>query len=132
MPNMVLSSYCPWRSLIARRTGSMGAEMSFVVAETSLLQAAASDLAGIRTALADAASVVAGPTTGVLPAAADEVSGALAALFGNFGQQFQLLNAQAQAFHAQFVAMMNSGVGAYVSTEFANAEQAIANAIGTP
>jgi PE family len=106
--------------------------MSYVVAETGLLQAAASDLAGIRTALADAASVVAGPTTGVMPAAADEVSGALASLFGNFGEQFQVLNAQAQAFHTQFVAMMNSGAGAYLSTELANAEQAIASVASTP
>src|SRR6516162_6392743 len=104
--------------------------MSFVIAAPDLVQGAAQDLAGIHASLAEAASVVAGPTTGVVPAAADEVSAAISAMFGNFGQEFQLLSAQAQAFHAQFVSLMNAGVGAYVSTEVANAQQAVANAIG--
>jgi len=104
--------------------------MSFVIAAADLVQGAAQDLAGIHASLAEAASVVAGPTTGVVPAAADEVSAAISAMFGNFGQEFQLLSAQAQAFHAQFVSLMNAGVGAYVSTEVANAQQAVANAIG--
>ncbi|QLL07918.1 PE family protein [Mycobacterium vicinigordonae] len=106
--------------------------MSYVVAATDLLEVAASDLAGINTVLAEAASAAAVPTTGVIPAAADEVSQALAALFGNFGRQYQLMSAQAQTFHAQFVAMMNSGAGAYVSAELANAGQAIANAVVAP
>jgi hypothetical protein len=104
--------------------------MSFVIAAPDLVQGAAQDLAGIRASLAEAAATVAAPTTGVVPAAADEVSAAISALFGNFGQEFQLLSAQAQAFHAQFVGLMNAGAGAYLSTEVANAQQVVANAFG--
>ena len=103
--------------------------MSFVTAAPDLVQGAAQDLAGIRASLAEAAAMVAAPTTGVVPAAADEVSAAISAMFGNFGQQFQVLSAQAQAFHGQFVSLMNAGAGAYLNTEIANAEQAAMNAI---
>ena len=105
---------------------------SFVVAVPDLVQGAAQDLAGIQASLSEAAATIAGPTTGVMPAAADEVSAAIAAMFGNFGQEFQFLNAQAQAFHAEFVNVMNAGAGAYLSTEIANAEQALTNAVGAP
>jgi hypothetical protein len=103
--------------------------MSFVIAAPDLVQGAAQDLAGIRASLAEAAAMVAGPTTGVVPAAADEVSAAISAMFGNFGQQFQVLSAQAQAFHGEFVSLMNAGAGAYLNAEIANAEQAAMNAI---
>jgi len=59
--------------------------MSYVIAAPDLVQSAAQNLAGIRASLAEAAASVAGPTTGVVPAAADEVSAAISALFGNFG-----------------------------------------------
>jgi hypothetical protein len=106
--------------------------MSFVIAAPEAFQAAANDLAGIRASLADATASAAASTTGVVPAAADEVSAAMSAMFGNFGREFQWLSAQAQAFHAEFVSLMNAGAGAYVSTEVANAEQAVASAINAP
>ncbi|MGO9927040.1 MAG: PE family protein, partial [Mycobacterium sp.] len=106
--------------------------MSFVVAVPEQVQAAAHDLAGIRSMLAEASSSVAFPTTAVVPAAADEVSAAIATLFGNFGQQYQLLSAQAQAFHTEFVDLLNAGAGAYLSTEIANAEQNLLNAVNGP
>ncbi|MCV7381528.1 hypothetical protein BST11_21320 [Mycobacterium alsense] len=98
--------------------------MSFVTASPDLLESAAANLAGIRSSLADAAAMAASPTTGIATAAQDEVSVAIAAMFGDVGQQFQALNAQAQAFHQQFVSMMNAGAGAYASAEAANAAQA--------
>lgn len=99
--------------------------MSFVVATPGLVESAAQDLAGIRSSLADVAATVAGPTTGIASAAQDEVSVAIASLFGNFGEEFQTLNAAAQSFHAQFVSLMSSGAGAYVSAETANAAQTV-------
>lgn len=93
------------------------------------VQAAVQDLAGIRSLLAEAAAGAAGPTTAIVPAAADQVSAAISATFGDFGREFQWLNAQAQAFHAEFVSLLNAGAGAYASTEIANAEQVVANAI---
>ncbi|MEY8016525.1 PE family protein [Mycobacterium servetii] len=106
--------------------------MSFVVTVPEAIQAAAQDLAGIRSVLAEALTTTATPTTGVVPAAGDEVSAAVAATFGNFGKEFQSLSAQAQAFHAEFVNVINVGAGAYLSTEFANAEQTLANAVTAP
>ncbi len=106
--------------------------MSFLVTSPEQIQAAAEDLAGIRSSLVEAASSAAAPTTAVLPAAADEVSAAISAMFGKFGQEFQWASAQAQAFHAEFVSLINTGAAAYVSTELANAEQAMANAINAP
>ncbi|WP_156689644.1 PE family protein [Mycobacterium sp. Marseille-P9652] len=97
--------------------------MSFVNVTPELIEEASQNLAGIRSSLAEAADAAMGPTTGVAAAAGDEVSAAIAALFGNVGQQFQALSAQAQAFHGTFVAMLNAGAGAYLSTEAANAAQ---------
>jgi PE family len=107
-------------------------DMSFVTAAPDLVEAAAQDLAGIRSSLMEASASVAAPTTGVVPAAADEVSAGVAALFGNFGKEFQAVSAQAQAFHAEFVNAMNAGAAAYVSTEAANAGQALLGAVAAP
>ena len=95
--------------------------MSFVTATPDLVQGAAQSLAGIRSSLAQATTVAAGPTTGIAAAAQDEVSLAIASLFGNVGQEFQGLSAQAQAFHTQFVSAMNGSAAAYVSAEAASA-----------
>jgi hypothetical protein len=91
--------------------------MSFMIATPDLVQGAAQDLAGIRSSLAEATATAAGPTTGVAAAAQDEVSVAMASLFGGVGQEFQALSAQAQAFHAEFVNLMNAGAQAYVAAE---------------
>ncbi|POX80238.1 PE family protein [Mycobacterium kansasii] len=99
--------------------------MSFVIAAPELVQGAAHDLAGLRSSLAEAAAIAAGPTTGIAAAAQDEVSIAIASMFGNFGQEFQVLSAQAQAFHDRFVSLLNTGAGAYLSAEAANVEQTL-------
>jgi PE family len=101
-----------------------GFSVSFVTAVPELVQSAAQNLAGIRSSLANAASSVAGPTTGIAAAAQDEVSVAIASMFGNFGQEFQALSAQAQTFHAQFVNLMNASAAAYAGAETANARAA--------
>ncbi|OBG41094.1 hypothetical protein A5672_12935 [Mycobacterium alsense] len=95
--------------------------MSFVTAMPDLVENAAENLAGIRSSLAEAAAIAAGPTTGVATAAQDEVSIAIASMFGNAGREFQVLSAQAQAFHTQFVASISGGAAAYASAEAANA-----------
>jgi PE family len=105
--------------------------MSFMIATPDLVQGAAQDLAGIRSSLAEATATAAGPTTGVAAAAQDEVSVAMASLFGGVGQEFQALSAQAQAFHAEFVNLMNAGAGAYVAAEGA-AGQTLMSAAPAP
>ena len=106
--------------------------MSFVIAAPEMVQAAAQNLAGIRSTLSEANAAAAGSTTAVVAAAEDEVSAGVAALFGAFGQEYQVLSAQAHAFHGQFVNLLNAGAGAYLSTETANAEQALTNAVNAP
>lgn len=105
--------------------------MSFVTATTELLQGATQDLAGIGSSLADAAATVSGPTTGIIAAAQDEVSSAIASAFDDFGRQFQAVSAQAQAFHSQFVSSLNASAGAYASAEAANAQGVGAPAAAT-
>jgi hypothetical protein len=104
--------------------------MSFVIATPDLVQSAAQDLAGIRSSLAEASSAAAGPTTGIAAAAQDEVSIAIASMFGGVGQEFQALSAQAQAFHAEFVSAMNGSAAAYVSAEAAG--QTLVSAAAAP
>lgn len=67
-----------------------------------------------------AGATLASPTTGVVPAAADEVSAAVAALFGAHGEMYQALSSQAAAFHAQFIQALDAASGQYASTESAN------------
>ncbi|MCV7125331.1 PE family protein, partial [Mycobacterium lacus] len=106
--------------------------MSFVIAAPEMLAAAAADLAGIGSAVGAANAAALAPTTSVLAAAADEVSTAVAALFSGHAQAYQALSAQAGAFHAQFVAVLNAGAGSYLQAEATNAEQNLLNAVNAP
>ncbi|MEK0664727.1 PE family protein, partial [Mycobacterium ulcerans] len=83
--------------------------MSYVVASPEYVAAAASDLAGIGSALSTANAAAAAPTIEVLAAGADEVSAAIAAFFGAHAQAYQALSEQASAFHLQFVQAMTAG-----------------------
>ncbi|VBA53729.1 Triacylglycerol lipase [Mycobacterium pseudokansasii] len=72
--------------------------MSFLLAEPQLVAAAATDLAGIGSTISAANTAAEAATTGVIPAALDEVSAALASLFSAHGQAYQALSAQAARF----------------------------------
>ncbi|WP_163761712.1 PE family protein, partial [Mycobacterium paragordonae] len=112
--------------------------MSYVIASPDVLSAAASDLAGLGATLERANAVAAASTTELLAAAQDEVSTAIAALFGNHGQAYQTISAQAAAFHSQFLQNLSTGAGAYGIAEATNAaplaglEQAVLGAINAP
>ncbi|ORW03583.1 PecA family PE domain-processing aspartic protease [Mycobacterium lacus] len=95
--------------------------MPLLVVAPELLASAAADLESIGAALNAAHAAAAVPTTGLAAAAADEVSAAVAALFAGFGQEYQALSVQANAFHQQFVQLLSSGAGSYVAAEAANA-----------
>ncbi|AFE16030.1 PE-PGRS family protein [Mycobacterium tuberculosis RGTB327] len=94
--------------------------MSFVVVAPEVLAAAASDLAGIGSTLAQANAAALAPTTAVLAAGADEVSAAIASLFGAHGQAYQAVSAQMSAFHAQFMQALTGAGGAYAAAEAVN------------
>ncbi|MGF2947465.1 PE-PPE domain-containing protein [Mycobacterium sp. Lab-001] len=91
--------------------------MTSMLVQPQLIGSAASDAAGIGTAIDQARSAAAAQTTGLVAAAQDEVSEATAALFGSFGQDYQALLAQASAFHEQFVAALSGAGNAYVQAE---------------
>jgi hypothetical protein len=95
--------------------------MSYVTIQPEMLAAAAGNLQGIAAATSAANSAAAGPTTGVIPAAADEVSALTAAQFAAHAQMYQAVSAQAAAIHEMFVTAMQTSAGSYAATEAANA-----------
>jgi hypothetical protein len=94
--------------------------MLYVIAAPEIMTSAATDLSNIGSALTAAKAAAAAPTTGVLAAAEDEVSAAIAAVFSAHGQGFQALGAQAAEFEDQFVQALTAGARSYVSAEAAN------------
>jgi hypothetical protein len=95
--------------------------MSYVIAAPEIMTSAATDLAGIGSSLSEANTAAAASTTEVIPAAADEVSAAIASLFSSHGTAFHALSAQAATFHSRFVQALNSAEGTYAAAEAANA-----------
>ncbi|MBO0864717.1 MAG: PE family protein [Mycobacterium sp.] len=95
--------------------------MSFVTTQPELLTAAAGDLQGIGSAMVAQNEAAAAPTTGVVPAAADEVSALTAAQFAAHAQMYQAVSAQAAAIHEMFVNTLGTSAGSYAATEAANA-----------
>ncbi len=97
-----------------------GGHMSFVTTRPELLAAAAGDLAGIGSVMNAQNAAAAAPTTGVIPAAADEVSALTAAQFAAYAQLYQAVSAQAAAIHEMFVNTLGTSAGSYAATEAAN------------
>jgi hypothetical protein len=95
--------------------------MSFVTTQPEALSAAATSLAGIGTTMSAQNVAVAAPTTGVIPAAADEVSALTATQFAVHAQMYQAVSAQAEAIHQLFVSTLGSSATSYAATEAANA-----------
>src|SRR3984885_4770790 len=98
--------------------------MSFVTTQPEALSSAATALGGIGSSLSAQNAAVAAPTTGVVPAAADEVSALTAAQFAAHAQLYQAVAAQAAAIHEQFVNTLGTSAGSYAATEAANAASA--------
>lgn len=86
-----------------------------------MMTTAAGELATIGSDLGAVHLAAAAPTTTLIPAAADEVSTAVAQLFSRYGTGFQALTGKASAFHDQFVQTLKSNASAYTGTEAANA-----------
>lgn len=95
--------------------------MSFVTTQPEALTAAAANLAGIGTTMSAQNSAAAAPTTGVLPAAADEVSALTATQFAVHAQMYQAISAQAEAINQLFVSTLATSATSYALTEAANA-----------
>lgn len=95
--------------------------MAYVLAVPEMMTAAATDLATIAENVNAAHMVAVPPTVAVVPAAADEVSAAIASVFAEHAQAFQGFAAKAAAFNDQFVQTLKSGGAAYAATEATSA-----------
>jgi PE family len=93
--------------------------MSLVITAPDTLTAAATDIADIESWLDAAHRSAATPTAGLVAAADDEVSTAVASLFSSHAQQYQALSAQAAAFHTRFAQALHAGAGKYAAAEAA-------------
>ncbi|GFG65030.1 PE family protein [Mycobacterium kubicae] len=98
--------------------------MSYLTTQPEALASAAGTLQGIGSAMNSQNVAAAAPTTGVVPAAADEVSALTAAQFVAHAQMYQAVSAQAAAIHDMFVNTLGVSSGSYAATEAANAAAA--------
>jgi hypothetical protein len=98
--------------------------MSFVTTQPEALISAAGALQGIGASISSQTAAAAAPTTGVAPAAADEVSALTAAQFAAHAQMYQAVSAQAAAIREMFVNTLGTSAGSYAATEAANASAA--------
>ncbi len=112
--------------------------MSLVIVTPETVAAAALDVARIGSSIGVANSAAAGSTTSVLAAGADEVSAAIATLFGSHAREYQAISTQVAAFHDRFAQTLSAAVGSYVSAEATNAaplatlEHNVLNALNAP
>jgi hypothetical protein len=83
------------------------------------MAAAAADVEQIGSVIDAAHAAAAGPTSGVIAPAADEVSAAIAGLFGQYGREYQAVVAQAAVFHGRFTQALAAAGGAYTGVEAA-------------
>jgi|SRR5271169_4097445 len=95
--------------------------MSFVTTQPEMLGVAAGNLQAIGSPVAANNSAAAGLTTGVIPAAADEVSALTARQFAMHAAIYQAISAEAAAIHQRFVATLSTSAASYAATEAANA-----------
>jgi hypothetical protein len=95
--------------------------MSHLFTAPEALASSAADVESIGSAITSAGSRASGPTTGLLAAAEDEVSAAIANLFGVYGQGYQAALSKAATFHNQFAQALAAAGSAYAEAEAANA-----------
>jgi tRNA G26 N,N-dimethylase Trm1 len=90
-----------------------------------MLAAAANQLQEIGSAITGQNAAAAAPTTGLVPAADDDVSALMAAHFASHAQMYQVLSAQGAAMHEMFVRVLSASADSYATTEAANAAAAL-------
>ncbi|GAB7143567.1 PE family protein [Mycobacterium riyadhense] len=101
--------------------------MSFLFAEPQILATAATDLVSIGSTVDAASTAAASATISMMPAGLDEVSAAIAALFGSHGQAYQEVSARLAVFHDEFVRALNATAAAYAGSEAANVQSILAS-----
>ncbi len=96
----------------------------FVTVEPAALTAAAGDLQGIGAQLVASNAEAALATTGIVPAAADEVSALNAVHFSAQGELYQVIAAHTAVIHEQFANTVVTGADSYADAEATNAAAA--------
>ncbi|MDT5145484.1 MAG: hypothetical protein QOC58_129, partial [Mycobacterium sp.] len=91
--------------------------MSFVSVAPEFLETAAADAAQIGSAVQAGNLAALIPTTEVTAAAADEVSAAIAAVFGAHAEQYHAAAAQAATYYEQFVQNLSAAAASYTGAE---------------
>jgi len=106
--------------------------MSWLSVAPDIVSTASGNLQKLGSALRSASAAAASQTAAVAAPAADQVSAAISTLLGTRGQEFHTLNAQAAAFHDEFVNRLSGAAAQYASTELANAQQTLVNTVSAP
>lgn len=106
--------------------------MSFVELVPETLTAAVTDLTGIGSMISAANATAAVPTSGLLAAGGDEVSAALATLFGEYGREYQALAGQLDASYDRFTRNLAASMNSYAATEFAGIGQLLSGLAAGP
>ncbi len=94
--------------------------MAFVTTVPEALAAASAKLEGLGSALAAQNAAAAASTTGVIPAAADQVSALQATQFSTYGTLYQQISADAQAIHQAFTNALGLSGTSYSAAEATN------------
>ncbi|MCQ4365150.1 PE domain-containing protein [Mycobacterium gordonae] len=104
--------------------------MSFVVAALDMIETAAADAGQIGSAVGAGNLAAAIPTTQLAAAAADEVSVAIASLFGTHATDYRAAAAQAAVYHQEFVKNLGAAAASYGGAEAAILAQLEATLLG--
>jgi hypothetical protein len=91
--------------------------MTYVLTEPETLASVATDVEELGSTLTAANAAAASPISGLAPAAADEVSDAIAKLFAAYGRQYQAVATHAAAFHTEFTEALAAAGSAYAAAE---------------
>ncbi|PJE19092.1 MAG: PE family protein [Mycobacterium sp.] len=105
--------------------------MTSLLVQPEIITSVVTDLERIGSTVSAASAAAAAPTSGLLAAAADEVSAAIANFFGTYGQEFQAAVATVEAYQSQFQQALAAAANAYVHTEAA-AATALQGVLGLP
>jgi PE-PPE domain/PE family len=91
--------------------------MTYVLTEPAALASVAADIDELGSTITAANGEAEIPISRVTAAARDEVSEAIAKLFGAYGQQYQAVAAQAAAYHSEFTRALAAAGSAYATAE---------------
>ncbi|ETW25359.1 PE family protein [Mycobacterium gastri] len=105
--------------------------MSLVIAAPEMLAAAAAEMSHFGSSLHAANAAAPVRTTGLLAAAEDGVSVAVAALSDRTATPIRCLSAQAAKFHIQFAQTLAAAAASYAGAE-ADAGQTLLNIVNSP